>query len=634
MAAMMDFSDVLLDEFDMLEQEMENYDNALELDDDSLLFDLLDQLHERNVQTLEGLGATRSEQSRSSQETTKIADDPTEEKSASQGRDENEDLTQSSSRIDFFPDNKENDLSSRESSRIKEELEIVTWHLGESTDDEGSAEESGSTDDDSGDESSSRGSSRILEIITRPDGTKVRRIRQVKAKEAATTDSVDDSTGSKPGAFLDKGFSSGPKKSFSGSHSAAGDQNIQGEIYVRPDGKKARRVKKVKPLSSAAGATVAADTDPEKNESTPETEIYTRPDGTTVRRIRRPKKTEDSGSVGGEKKTLAGIFSNAGPKRTKMGGSASVAGDMIAVDKSQSLTGEVYVRADGKKVRRVKKAAPASSSGDNVEIITRPDGTKVRRIRKTNAKPKPEEGKAGGLSGFLGSQPKSKPKGGAATVGGDVVMRKEMAPLEPLSGEMAKEIPAPTPEKKKDSKEGGDGEGGDNQGESYVRPDGKKVRRVRKPAAPTSGTTSSGEQYEIYVRPDGKKVRRIKRNAKQHPTKEAAAGHTAATVAPGDGVGKKPLTAGAATVAGDQIKSSFKPETAVAKPPAPSGPAVSKLLPADEETATKYRRMLKMGMPEGAVQQKMLVDGIAQKILDSVVAGEVPAPPLTPAVKY
>jgi hypothetical protein len=29
MAAMMDFSDVLLDEFDMLEQEMENYDNAL-----------------------------------------------------------------------------------------------------------------------------------------------------------------------------------------------------------------------------------------------------------------------------------------------------------------------------------------------------------------------------------------------------------------------------------------------------------------------------------------------------------------------------------------------------------------------------------------------------------------------------
>jgi hypothetical protein len=36
----------------MLEQEMENYDNAFELNDDSLLFDLLDQLHQRNVQTL------------------------------------------------------------------------------------------------------------------------------------------------------------------------------------------------------------------------------------------------------------------------------------------------------------------------------------------------------------------------------------------------------------------------------------------------------------------------------------------------------------------------------------------------------------------------------------------------------
>jgi hypothetical protein len=37
----------------------------------------------------------------------------------------------------------------------------------------------------------------------------------------------------------------------------------------------------------------------------------------------------------------------AGPR--KLGGSASVAGDQIAVSKESSLTGEVYVRADGKK---------------------------------------------------------------------------------------------------------------------------------------------------------------------------------------------------------------------------------------------------------------------------------------------
>ena len=36
-----------------------------------------------------------------------------------------------------------------------------------------------------------------------------------------------------------------------------------------------------------------------------------------------------------------------GPR--KFGGSASVAGDQIAVSKESSLTGEVYVRADGKK---------------------------------------------------------------------------------------------------------------------------------------------------------------------------------------------------------------------------------------------------------------------------------------------
>jgi hypothetical protein len=36
-------------------------------------------------------------------------------------------------------------------------------------------------------------------------------------------------------------------------------------------------------------------------------------------------------------------------KPMRLGGSASVAGDQIAVSKDSSLTGEVYVRADGKK---------------------------------------------------------------------------------------------------------------------------------------------------------------------------------------------------------------------------------------------------------------------------------------------
>ncbi|KAL3943228.1 MAG: hypothetical protein SGBAC_002718 [Bacillariaceae sp.] len=654
-----------------------------------------------------------------------------------------------------------------------------------------------------------------VEIITRPDGTKVRRIRKTKAK-AKTAEDAD--TAQKPATtnkdllgFLEKGNAPGKKK-FSGSHSVAGDQNIQGEIYVRPDGKKVRRIKKPKPLSSAAGATVAADNNPEKKEK-PETEIFTRPDGTKVRRIRRSKAKDDSASST-DKKSLGNFFDSK-PKK-KLGGSASVAGDMIALDKSKSLTGEVYVRADGKKVRRVKKVSTEKKSEadkeKNVEIITRPDGTKVRRIRKT--KPKKKEEGAPGLGGFFDAQPKKKVKGSSATVGGDIVSKKEIAPMKPLTGELSKKIPAfapkpaaPAPVKEEEKKSGdsaaakppadaeaekkktlagflsrmtdkpkpppqgsssvagdqiavdksqsltgevylradgkkvrrvqkvsavqpGDqveiitrpdgtkvrrikrvkrpagqaaGPANDNirgvtnanpnkglgtflnksggtvstlagsasvsgdmlhrnpaesQGEIFVRPDGTKVRRVKKIVSASANPgavqrTKDGEEYEIYTRPDGKKVRRIKRVVKKGPGGQilpaGAKPGGAATVV--GGVAPKPLTTGAATVAGGVVKTSATPEIAPVKPPAPAGPVVSKLNAADEETASQYRKMLKMGMPDGAVQQKMLVDGIAQNIINSVIAREqpatggaraaspaptpaAPAPAPEPAVKY
>ncbi|KAL3924894.1 MAG: hypothetical protein SGILL_000759 [Bacillariaceae sp.] len=59
---------------------------------------------------------------------------------------------------------------------------------------------------------------------------------------------------------------------------------------------------------------------------------------------------------------------------------------------------------------------------------------------------------------------------------------------------------------------------------------------------------------------------------------------------------------------------------------------VSSLAPAEEDIASQYRKMLKMGMPDGAVMQKMSVDGIAQNIQDSVIARETPAPKAAPAV--
>lgn len=59
------------------------------------------------------------------------------------------------------------------------------------------------------------------------------------------------------------------------------------------------------------------------------------------------KPLEESGEM---KKSLGGFLAKNDPSTSRaLGGSASVAGDQIAISKESSLTGEVYVRADGKK---------------------------------------------------------------------------------------------------------------------------------------------------------------------------------------------------------------------------------------------------------------------------------------------
>lgn len=183
-------------------------------------------------------------------------------------------------------------------------------------------------------------------------------------------------------------------------------------------------------------------------------------------------KKSSASSVASEdasKKSLTGFLEKNDKPKLRLGGSASVAGDQIAVSKESSLTGEVYMRADGKKVRRVKKSSSGASvtGDDHSEIITRPDGTKVRRIRK----PKQSEGsssslaeespttKKGGLSGFLGNStptPRSK-FSGSHSVGGDQHL----------------------------------------EGEIYVRADGKKVRRVRK--LKSSDSSSSGASLSGFL---------------------------------------------------------------------------------------------------------------------------------------
>ena len=54
---------------------------------------------------------------------------------------------------------------------------------------------------------------------------------------------------------------------------------------------------------------------------------------------------------------------------------------------------------------------------------------------------------------------------------------------------------------------------------------------------------------------------------------------------------------------------------------------ISSLSRQDEATATPYRKMIKTGLPEGAVRHKMTMDGVEKHIQDSVLKGETPAPP-------
>ena len=558
-----------------------------------------------------------------------------------------------------------------------------------------------------------------VEKLTLPDGTKVK--RTIVAKSADVSNSslsrLSSSEHGPPSAsglstFIQGGSTDAPNAKFRGSQSVSGDPRLDGEIYVRADGKKVRRVRKVGSGSSSLSGV------PEASTSLPpdvEVEIYTRPDGTKVRRIKKkvpPKAPPESApeitaspsrsplvSPKKELKTLEGFLGGKMMFRPKTGGSASVAGDRIAVSKDESLTGEVYIRADGKKVRRVKKAF--TSSDDNVEIITRPDGTKVRRIRKTKPSDVSEDGN--GLSGFLDSQPRNAPKGGAATVGGGM-LRSTAQASEEDDVELTKEEKAKknldnflsTMELRPQRQVGGSASvAGDMiavnkesslTGEVYVREDGKKVRRMKKSS---TSSVQPGDEVEIITRPDGTKVRRIRRAKKPAEESDSVgslqgfiggpkstnSGSGAASVTgdmlhsqdahgeiyirpDGKKVRRVRKTASSVSASNEQYEIYIRPdgtkvrrirkvkaadgngpESIPESSPVASQPpgaqwsngsesldkTASSLSTEEEDIATAYRKMLKMGMPDGAVMQKMAVDGVPQKIQDSVIARELPA---------
>jgi hypothetical protein len=193
--------------------------------------------------------------------------------------------------------------------------------------------------------------------------------------------------------------------------------------------------------------------------------------------VRRVKKSGASSIVSEDapKKSLSGFLENSDKINLKVGAAASVAGDQIAVSKESSLTGEVYVRADGKKVRRIKKPSSGNSvtGDDNSEIITRPDGTKVRRIRK----PKQLDGSS---SSVVEESSNNEPTSRIGKFG--------------LAGFLGRGTPSPQ------SRFSGSHSVACDQhleGEIYLRADGKKVRRVRK--VKTSNPSSSGSSLSGFL---------------------------------------------------------------------------------------------------------------------------------------
>ena len=161
------------------------------------------------------------------------------------------------------------------------------------------------------------------------------------------------------GSLLD---SSSSKPSRGSAATVGGDLNVKkiekGEIYIRADGKKVRKIKKTVVRSSNS----VADEDTVG-------EVYIRPDGKKVRRVKRTKSSASSVSPAPAK---LGGFLNAGSSNiTPRGSAATVSGPVSSRDE-----GEIIIRPDGKKVRRIKttrsKGSPASVAADLSGAQNRP----------------------------------------------------------------------------------------------------------------------------------------------------------------------------------------------------------------------------------------------------------------------
>ena len=379
------------------------------------------------------------------------------------------------------------------------------------------------------------------EIYIRADGKKVRRVKKVVTKSSADSMAAPASAGL--GSFLDDSALTTPKKKASGSATVTGynpskkvgsKSAEEGEIYIRPDGKKVRRVKRTVASGSASVAP-----------------------------------TSSSSSVN---KGLGGFLDSGTSSKPKMSGSATVTG--YTPSKTNRLSsssaasskddGEIYIRADGKKVRRVKKiiTPTAKPPGTAAAAPTeqKPDEKKDDMVKLAN-----EERKKKNLAKFLDSSAKKsggkKKKGSSATVTGleteestatkekkkdldgflttaSKGAKKKKGGSASVSGvptsdiklsKSAEDFAAKYRKKKKASFSTDDAKSVESSGDEKPKPKGLggflDLGATTKPkmsgsatvgGGPTrklgSSSAASSQDGEIYIRADGKRVRRVRKS--------------------------------------------------------------------------------------------------------------------------
>lgn len=375
-----------------------------------------------------------------------------------------------------------------------------------------------------------------VEIVTRPDGTKVRRIRRAKKPpEVATASQGSDSASL--GGFLG---SLGVEKKGS-SATVAGDM-AEGEIYVRADGIKVRRVRRT--VSSSAA-------------NDDQYEIYVRPDGKKVRRIRRsalaaqqkaPDEREEQSRMELQQPSISSLLSADEAVAARASSAAIVARDDVSGGKALLAAATVQPSP--------QTQAPSALSPDDEDTASR-----YRNMLRMGT---PAEADAQKMIG----------DGVTQNIQDSVL---SSASSSTTAGAGAAAVPTNTPSK-------------------------------------SSSLSSEDEATALHYRrmlkmgmPEGAVMQKMSvEGVARHIQDSVLARDEPTTVS-------RPANGTVAVTASSAIKKES------------TGGKVSSLSPEEEEIASMYRRMMKMGMPEGAVTQKMTVDAVSQNIQDSVIAGEIPA---------